>query len=133
MSARLKVAPADVAAAIERLVSLSRRRPCGCTIGHLIDGTSDQPLSDAGVVFDATTIHEVTMDSTRPSPDILCAAESGRGALRFHAVAVPSRGTCPFIPAGNADRLQRRSKHLKLSGRSACWAKREPAGRRFCR
>ena len=118
MSARLKVAPADVGvAAIERLASLSRERPVWLRVGQLIDGTSDQPLADASVVFDATTIHEVTMDGARPSTEHLVPGQQNPDAVLSDFTLLPCliEAHAHLFLQGTPIDFEERSKHLKLS------------------
>jgi imidazolonepropionase-like amidohydrolase len=55
-------------ASAESLARLSRERPVWLRVGKLIHGTSDQPMSDADVVFDAREIQFIGRD---PGPEHL--------------------------------------------------------------
>jgi imidazolonepropionase-like amidohydrolase len=90
------------------LASLSTDRPVWLRVGQLIDGTSDAPLRNADVVFDARQIHFV---GHAPDPQILHARQ------REPDLALPDATVLPCLIEAHS--------HAFLEGSPVAFAQRE--------
>src|SRR6187399_441380 len=61
------MSPESTAAAFSRIADLAKKRAVWLRVEKLIDGTSDHPLTNADVVFDAHQIHYVGSGKLPPS------------------------------------------------------------------
>src|SRR5689334_17900659 len=99
------------AAELHRIADLSKTRPVWLRVGQLIDGTSDVPLKDANVVFNAREILAITEGEERPTRDLV------REGLTAPDAILPEVTLMPMLIEAHA--------HLFLDGAPVNFVERE--------